>query len=309
LIANVARMGEGGEYEVSIKDERGYEYQKNLIELQEEDFKRIIEQQSKAPKTIEEIQTSQLLTSEKMLAEVTALKETFITGFFKMPGVMSGVEGAGSYLRDLSGSLGKALENSGFQRAINEMEKKVEQINESNLSEQQKKEEMKNVYELYQKELPKLVGKTMTEAGVLIKDLPKNTNETIQKVLEEKIGPVLEKIFGSTKGERKEMGGQPPPQGKSEKSEYAMLSTSYNNPALTSIMARTTPGNLAAGNVININSPAISYSPTINPQLQGLNSPQELIDLVNRGGIQLSEQLAKSLYESLKKLDLVRQSA
>jgi hypothetical protein len=60
LIANVARMGEGGEYEVSIKDERGNEYQQKLTELTETEFKRLIEQQSKAPKTIEEIQQSQL---------------------------------------------------------------------------------------------------------------------------------------------------------------------------------------------------------------------------------------------------------
>jgi hypothetical protein len=96
--------------------------------------------------------------------------------------------------------------------------------------------------------------------------------------------------------------------GSKAEGDYDILSTSYNNAALTSIMAKTTAGNVAAGNVININSPAISYSPTINPQLQGVNSPQELIDLVNKGGLQLSEQLARSLYESLKKLDLIRQS-
>jgi len=306
LIANVARMGEGGEYEVSIKDERGYEYQRKLTELQEKDFSRIIEQQSKAPKTIEEIQSSQLLTSEKMLAEITALKETFITGFFRMPGVMSGVEGVGSVLRDATGVLDKSLENSGFKRAIEQMEKQAEFIRNSGLSEQEQKRQMLDLYETYKKNLPKLAEDVIGEAGVLYKEIPKNTNEQVQKIMD-KFTPYIDGIFGVVKGEKKEIGGQVPVLGKPS-SDYDFLSTSYNNPALTSIMARTTPGTLAAGNVININSPAISYSPTINPQLQGVNSPQELIDLVNKGGLQLSEQLARSLYESLKKLDLIRQS-
>ena len=306
LIANVARMDEGGEYEVSIKDERGYEYQRKLTELQEKDFSRIIEQQSKAPKTIEEIQSSQLLTSEKMLAEITALKETFITGFFRMPGVMSGVEGVGSVLRDATGVLDKSLENSGFKRAIEQMEKQAEFIRNSGLSEQEQKRQMLDLYETYKKNLPKLAEDVIGEAGVLYKEIPKNTNEQVQKIMD-KFTPYIDGIFGVVKGEKKEIGGQVPVLGKPS-SDYDFLSTSYNNPALTSIMARTTPGTLAAGNVININSPAISYSPTINPQLQGVNSPQELIDLVNKGGLQLSEQLARSLYESLKKLDLIRQS-
>ena len=306
LIANVARMDEGGEYEVSIKDERGYEYQRKLTELQEQDFARLIEQQSKAPKTIEEIQSSQLLTSEKMLAEITALKETFITGFFRMPGVMSGVEGVGSVLRDATGVLDKSLENSGFKRAIEQMEKQAEFIRNSGLSEQEQKRQMLDLYETYKKNLPKLAEDVIGEAGVLYKEIPKNTNEQVQKIMD-KFTPYIDGIFGVVKGEKKEIGGQVPVLGKPS-SDYDFLSTSYNNPALTSIMARTTPGTLAAGNVININSPAISYSPTINPQLQGVNSPQELIDLVNKGGLQLSEQLARSLYESLKKLDLIRQS-
>lgn len=304
LIANVARMDEGGEYEVSIKDERGYEYQRKLTELQEQDFARLIEQQSKAPKTIEEIQSSQLLTSEKMLAEIKALKETFITGFFRMPGVMSGVEGAGSVLRDATGVLDKSIENSGFKRAIEQMEKQAERIRNSGLSEQEQKRQMLDLYETYKENLPKLVEDVIGEAGVLYKEIPKNTNEQVQKFMDG-FTPYIDGFFGVVKGEKKEIGGQVPVEATSANK---ILSTSYNNPALTSIMARTTSGNLAAENVININSPAISYSPTINPQLQGVNSPQELIDLVNKGGLQLSEQLARNLYESLKKLDLIRQS-
>lgn len=304
LIANVARMDEGGEYEVSIKDERGYEYQRKLTELQEQDFARLIEQQSKAPKTIEEIQSSQLLTSEKMLAEIKALKETFITGFFRMPGVMSGVEGAGSVLRDATGVLDKSIENSGFKRAIEQMEKQAERIRNSGLSEQEQKRQMLDLYETYKENLPKLVEDVIGEAGVLYKEIPKNTNEQVQKFMDG-FTPYIDGFFGVVKGEKKEIGGQVPVEATSANN---ILSTSYNNPALTSIMARTTSGNLAAENVININSPAISYSPTINPQLQGVNSPQELIDLVNKGGLQLSEQLARNLYESLKKLDLIRQS-
>lgn len=305
LIANVARMGKGGEYEVSIKDERGYEYQRKLTELQEKDFQRLIEQQSKAPKTIEEIQSSQLLTAEKSLAELTALKETMISAFFRMPGVMSGTEGAATYIRESTAVLDRALRDSGFKKAVDEMEKQAEFIRNAGFSEEEQKRRMADLFNQYKTQLQGLAPQIMKDAGVLIDRTATNTNEQVQKFMDV-ISPYVKGIFGEVEGTERKGGVQMPTSLGRTTNNYSILSKSYDNPALTDLMSRVTPGGLAVSPTININNPAISYSPTINPQLQGVNTPQELMELINKGGLQLSEQMARALYDSLKKLDILK---
>lgn len=305
LIANVARMGKGGEYEVSIKDERGYEYQRKLTELQEKDFQRLIEQQSKAPKTIEEIQSSQLLTAEKSLAELTALKETMISAFFRMPGVMSGTEGAATYIRESTAVLDRALRDSGFKKAVDEMEKQAEFIRNAGFSEEEQKRRMADLFNQYKTQLQGLAPQIMKDAGVLIDRTATNTNEQVQKFMDV-ISPYVKGIFGEVEGTERKGGGQMPTSLGRTTNNYSILSKSYDNPALTDLMTRATSGGFAVSPTININNPAISYSPTINPQLQGVNTPQELMELINKGGLQLSEQMARALYDSLKKLDILK---
>jgi len=307
LIANVDRMGQGGEYEVSIKDERGYEYQKKLTELQEQDFARLIEQQSKAPKTIEEIQTSQLNTAEKMLAELRGIKETFTTAFFQLPGVQQSLEGGVNVSRQFSELLQTAIKDTGFQSTLQNLSEETKKVRDKGLSKEEEKKEIEALFKDAKAKVFELVPSIFETAKVKMSDIASEQNEQVKGFMDT-VGAYFNSLFGGTTEKIKPAGYQLPPLGSKAEGDYDILSPSYNNAALTSIMAKTTAGKVAAGNVININSPAISYSPTINPQLQGVNSPQELIDLVNKGGLQLSEQLARSLYESLKKLDLVRQS-
>lgn len=306
LIANVARMGTGGEYEVSIKDERGYEYQKELRDLNERDFERLIEQQSKAPKTIEEIQSSQLVTAEKMLAELTALKETMVSAFFKMPGVMRGTEGVGSYLRESTAVINSALKDSGFRKTIDEMEKAAEEIRTSGKSEAEQKKAMTELFNQYKDELQKMAPEIMRDASRLLGQKKEEAGPQVEKFMNY-VSKLTDAIFKPEEGEERTQGGLFPKLGKSVTSgDFNILSKSYANPALTDLMSRGAVAATSIQPVINVNNPNISYSPTINPQFQGINSPQELIELVQRGGKQLSEQMAISLYDSLKKLDLIR---
>jgi hypothetical protein len=134
LIANVARMGEGGEYEVSIKDERGNEYQQKLTELTETEFKRLIEQQSKAPKTIEEIQQSQLNTAELMLGEIKGLRETMSTAFFNLPNVQSSIESTTKLTRESMGAFQKVMQTSGFREYLGNVRKEETAIRQQGLT-------------------------------------------------------------------------------------------------------------------------------------------------------------------------------
>lgn len=73
LVANMAKMGEGGEYFVEIQNERGTLEQKKLTDLTQTEFERLREVQETRPKTLEDISRSQLSLTELMRRDIQAL--------------------------------------------------------------------------------------------------------------------------------------------------------------------------------------------------------------------------------------------
>ena len=54
-LANIAKMGEGGDYEVKLTDDKGNEYTKKLSEVTQTEMDKLIKEQKEGPKTLEEI--------------------------------------------------------------------------------------------------------------------------------------------------------------------------------------------------------------------------------------------------------------
>ena len=73
LIANMAEMGEGGEYKVTYTDAEGDVKTKNVTELDESDIKAITEASQKAPKTMEELAKDQLTTQQSIDANIASI--------------------------------------------------------------------------------------------------------------------------------------------------------------------------------------------------------------------------------------------
>lgn len=73
LVANMAKMGEGGRYEVQFRDETGKLQTESLDKLTQAQFELVKQQAEERPKTIEDIARSQLSTSEQMARDVAAL--------------------------------------------------------------------------------------------------------------------------------------------------------------------------------------------------------------------------------------------
>jgi hypothetical protein len=63
LVANMAKMGEGGEYYVELQNERGTLEQKRLADLTQDEFQKLREIQESRPKTVEDIRTINKLLS------------------------------------------------------------------------------------------------------------------------------------------------------------------------------------------------------------------------------------------------------
>ena len=75
-IANIASMGEGGEYEVKINDQET----KKLSELTQEEFDKLIKEQKTGPKTLEEIARKQMSYSDIIAGDVKAIKAAVVGG-------------------------------------------------------------------------------------------------------------------------------------------------------------------------------------------------------------------------------------
>jgi hypothetical protein len=71
MLANIARMGKGGEYEVKLK---GQDEAVKLSELTQEQIKDLLEEQRNAPKTLEETALASLNLEEKLNADVNAIR-------------------------------------------------------------------------------------------------------------------------------------------------------------------------------------------------------------------------------------------
>jgi hypothetical protein len=63
-LANIARMGDGGEYEVEFRDERGQEQIKKLSEINQTEFDKLIDEQKQGEKSIEELTRDQMTLQE-----------------------------------------------------------------------------------------------------------------------------------------------------------------------------------------------------------------------------------------------------
>ena len=93
-LANIAKMGEGGDYEVKLTDDKGNEYTKKLSEVTQTEMDKLIKEQKEGPKTLEEIARSQLTIDEAMLADIRGMRTAFEQGITSPKQVRQGIAGA-----------------------------------------------------------------------------------------------------------------------------------------------------------------------------------------------------------------------
>jgi hypothetical protein len=90
-LANIAKMGKGGKYEVELKDG----VTKELQNLNQEEFDELIKQQRDAPKTVEDIQRSQLADLDILVADVKSIAAKGTFGVASSKYIEGNVRGAG----------------------------------------------------------------------------------------------------------------------------------------------------------------------------------------------------------------------
>jgi hypothetical protein len=100
-LANIAKMGKGGKYEVELKDGT----KKELQNLNQEEFDELIKQQRDAPKTVEDIQKSQLGVAKDMAADVKAIAAKITLGVASSKYIEGNARGAERIGRAVTSSI------------------------------------------------------------------------------------------------------------------------------------------------------------------------------------------------------------
>jgi len=116
FLANLA-VKQGNEYVVQIKNDKGeVELTKKLGEVTQTELTKLREQQEKAPKTLEDIQRSQLSALETIRADVAAIIAAPTYGAASARQVTSNIEGFRRISTGLTGSLQRNLPQTGAVR-------------------------------------------------------------------------------------------------------------------------------------------------------------------------------------------------
>ena len=121
FLANIARMGEGGEYEVQIKDDRGQQQTKKLSEITQTEFDKLIKEQKEGPKTLEELARSQMNVTQLLKGDVEAIKNKLLYGIASATPITKGFEG----MRELTELLGGELSKVGATKDVRDRVDKI----------------------------------------------------------------------------------------------------------------------------------------------------------------------------------------
>ena len=114
-LANIAKMGQGGEYEVKLTNEKGDEYTKKLSDITQTEMDKLIEQQKTGPKTLEEIAFAQLDVDKATLAAVGGMRDAFVYGITSPKQVRQGVAGAQRAAKTVLGETSDAIKAKDFR--------------------------------------------------------------------------------------------------------------------------------------------------------------------------------------------------
>jgi len=111
-LANIAKLGKDGTYQVTLKDGT----QKELADLSQPEFEKLIEAQKTGPKTVEELQRAQLTVDEIMQSDIAAIKYAVLGGVLTDKNIQDLLEGTRT-IADITGEqFNKAITTQGMRK-------------------------------------------------------------------------------------------------------------------------------------------------------------------------------------------------
>jgi hypothetical protein len=130
-LANIAKMEEGT-YKVTLEDGT----KKELSELTQPEFDKLIKEQKEGPKTVEDIGRSQLKTTDVIMNDLKAIKQKVVGGVVTAPQATQYTEGARRTVSAFTGAAADSFDTSDVRRetqtAIGDLETLVKDLGSGN---------------------------------------------------------------------------------------------------------------------------------------------------------------------------------
>lgn len=137
-LANIAKMGEGGEYEVKLRDESGIEQARKLSEITQDEFDKLIKEQREGPKTLEDLARAQMSLSQTTTADVSAIRAKVVGGAVSAGQVLETREGIQRGVTAFTGAASRAGTTRDVrresERAISDVGQLKDDILKNNMS-------------------------------------------------------------------------------------------------------------------------------------------------------------------------------
>jgi predicted nucleic acid-binding Zn ribbon protein len=171
-LANIAKMGQGGKYEVTLNDGT----KKELQNLNQEEFNELIEQQKNAPKNVEEIQRAQLGELVNLNGSLKAALSAGKFGIASTRQISGSMEGLRNIFTTFADNARRAIPKTPAVRedvtnAITEMKNLLSQTQKGSMTSEDFVRNAKNIGEILSKK-----GDVLSEqASDAIKKILKET--------------------------------------------------------------------------------------------------------------------------------------
>lgn len=117
-LANIARMGDGGVYEVEFRDERGQEQTKKLSEITQKEFDKLISEQKDGEKSLEQLTRDQLRLDEIVAQDTAAIRAVVTGGVLTAPTIQGLNEDIRKLTDSITGTLSKELKTSDLRPEV-----------------------------------------------------------------------------------------------------------------------------------------------------------------------------------------------
>jgi hypothetical protein len=199
-LANIAKM-EGGTYKVKIDDVTT----KELSQLNQEEFDKLIDEQKNAPKDMEDIARSQMKLSEVMLSDVAAIRAKFVGGVVSAGPVLQGKEDLRSGITNVTGEFSKMGDTASVRKPV-----------EAGLSDIKKLIDDLKEGDNYTEDVAKYLENSGKLLGKIEEDFKKSLEETGEKISkgfevgsnEQKLTDMLRGKIGETEASQQAAGNQ-----------------------------------------------------------------------------------------------------
>ena len=184
-IANIAKLGSGGQYQITVKDE-GIDKTISLQDARDEQLQELIERQREGQegKDVQQIAKDQLDSLEKILAEITSQKASLVLAASTPEKLVNALEGLKlsddivNQINKVSTTLLRGMTQQDIRLASNEKIEDIQKNFENFLN-----NDVKKFYE----DLKPTMQKFMESGKNFMEELPKKLSEFI-KLLQEKTG-------------------------------------------------------------------------------------------------------------------------